>query len=95
MEEMRRYVELLKSEKAAMLITSLLAKTDLVKVSENYVKICKTYIRTPDKADILHAATCLQTGAVLITNDRHFNRIKREGIIKALSVGEAIEKYFK
>ena len=91
-EEMRRYVELFKSKKAAMLISALLGKMELVRVPENYVRICKTYIRTPDKADILHAATCLQTGATLITNDRHFDRIKGEGIIKALSVSETIRK---
>lgn len=91
-EEMRRYAELFKSKRAAMLISALLGKMRLVRVPENYVRICKTYIQTPDKADILHAATCLQTGATLITNDRHFDRIKKRGIIKVLSVGEAIRK---
>ena len=91
-EEMRRYVELFKSRKAAMLISALLRKMELVKVPENHVKICKTYIRTPDKADVLHAATCLHTGAALITNDRHFDLIKEEGIIEVLSVGGAIKK---
>ena len=91
-EEMRRYAELFKSKRAAMLISALLGKMRLVRVPENYVRICKTYIQTPGKADILHAATCLQTGATLITNDRHFDRIKKRGIIKVLSVGEAIRK---
>ncbi len=91
-EEMRRYVELFKSKTTAMLISALLGKMELVRVSENYVRICETYIRTPDKADILHAATCLQTGAALITNDRHFDRIKKKDIIKVLSVSEAIRK---
>lgn len=91
-EEMRRYAELFKSKRAAMLISALLGKMRLVRVPENYVRICKTYIQTPDKADILHAATCLQTGTTLITNDRHFDRIKKRGIIKVLSVGEAIRK---
>lgn len=91
-EEMRRYAELLKSKRVAILISALLGKMELVRVPENYVKICKPYIRTPDKADVLHAATCLQTGAVLITNDRHFNLIKEEGIIEVLSVGEAVKK---
>ena len=91
-EEMRRYIELFKSKKAAVLVSSLLGKMELVRVPENYVRICKTYIRTPDKADVLHAATCLQTGATLITNDRHFDRIKKEGITKVLSVSEAVGK---
>lgn len=91
-EEMRRYIELFKSKKAAVLVSPLLGKMELVRVPENYVRICKTYIRTPDKADVLHAATCLQTGATLITNDRHFDRIKKEGITKVLSVSEAVGK---
>lgn len=91
-EEMLRYVELLKSETAAMLVSALLSKMELVRVSRNHRKVCKTYIRTPDKADVLHAATCLQTGAVLITNDKHFDRIKKEGAIEVLSVSEAIKK---
>lgn len=91
-EEMHRYAELFKSKRAAILVSCLLSKMELVRVPENYVRICKTYIRMPDKADVLHAATCLQTGAALITNDRHFDLIKEEGIIKVLSVSEAIRK---
>jgi len=91
-EEMRRYVELFKSRKAAMLISCLLSKMELVKVPENHVKACRSYIQTPDKADVLHAAMCLQTDATLITNDRHFDRIKKERIIEVLSVSEAIKK---
>lgn len=91
-EEMLRYVELLKSETVAMLVSALLSKMELVRVSRNHRKVCKTYIRTPDKADVLHAATCLQTGAVLITNDKHFDQIKKEGAIEVLSVSEAIKK---
>jgi len=91
-EEMSRYAELFKSRQAATLVSALLAKMDLVMVPKNYVKVCKTHIQTSDKADVLHAATCFQTGAILITNDRHFDRIKREKIIEVLSVSEAIKK---
>ena len=90
-EEMARYAELLRSETAATLLCALIAKIEIVKVQENYLKICKSYIETPDKADILHAATCLQTNAVLISNDHHFNRIRDEGIIKVWSITEAIK----
>mgnify|MGYP001039829270 FL=1 len=94
-EEMLRYAELLKSPTAAMIVGSLLTKTRIVNVSENYRKICKTYLKTPDKADILHAATCLQTNSTLITNDRHFDKIRNEGIIKVWSTTEAIRKLLK
>ena len=82
----------MKSQTAAIIVAALLTKTTMVKVPRNYRKICKTYIETPDRADILHAGTCLQTGAILITNDHHFDRIRKEGIIKVWSIAEAIER---
>jgi len=91
-EEMVRYAELLRSETAATLLYALISKMKIVNIQENYLKICKLYIETPDKADILHAATCLQTNAVLISNDHHFNRIRDEKIIKVWSSREAIDK---
>jgi len=91
-EEMLRYAELLKSQTAAAIVASLLTKTKIVNVSENYRKICKAYLRTSDKADILHAAACLQTNSIIITNDRHFDRIRNEGIIKVWSITEAVRK---
>jgi len=90
--EMLRYAELLKSETAATLLAALLSKMEIVSVAKNYRKICKAYIKTPDWADIMHAATCLQTGAVLITNDRHFDRIRDEGIIEVWNLSRTIKK---
>jgi len=90
--EFFRYAEVLKSETASTLLAALLSKMKVIEVSESYVKVCRRYIRTPDKADILHAATCLQTGAVLITNDRHFDKIKQEGLIEVWNVSKAIRQ---
>lgn len=90
--EMIRYAEVLKSETATTLLAALLSKMELIQVSSNYIKICSRYIKTPDKADILHAATCLQTESILITNDRHFDRIKAEGIIVVWNVPKAIRQ---
>lgn len=90
--ELLRYAELLKSETAAALLATLLSKMQVVDVSKNYRKICKRYIKTPDRADILHAATCLQTRAILITNDRHLDRIRDEGIIQVWNVSKAIRE---
>lgn len=91
-EEMSRYAELFRSERAAVLISALLTKMEIGIVPEGCVKACRAHISTPDKVDVLHAATCLQTGAALITNDRHFDRIKEAGIIEVLSVSEATKK---
>ena len=94
-DEMARYAELLGSETAATIVHALISKMEIIDVQENFLKVCKSYIETPYRADILHAATCLQTNAVLISNDHHFNRIRDEGIIKVLSTTEAIKKLLK
>ena len=44
------------------------------------------------RADVVHAATCLHTGAVLISNDAHFDGIKEVGIIEVWSITDAIKK---
>ncbi len=90
--ELIRYAEVLKSETAATLLAALLSKMEVIEVSKSYRKICSKYIKTPDKADILHAATCLQTGAILITNDRHFDKMRDEGIIEVWDVSKAIRE---
>ena len=94
-EEMLRYAELLKSQTATLIVASLLSKTMIVKVSENYIKICKSYLKTHNRADILHAATCLQTNSTLITNDKHFDAIRDEGVIRVWSITEAIGRLIK
>jgi predicted nucleic acid-binding protein len=51
---------------------------------------CRPYPPENEAADVVHAATCLQSGAVLITNDRTIDRIKSSGIIEVWSISEAI-----
>jgi len=82
----------LKSQTAATIVAALLRKTTILRVPKNHRKICKTYIETPDRADILRAGACLQTSAILITNDHQFDRIRKEGIIKVWSITEAVER---
>ncbi|MDD2251669.1 MAG: hypothetical protein PHQ10_01720 [Dehalococcoidales bacterium] len=43
-------------------------------------------------SDIVHAATCLYTDAILITNDAHFNKIKQAEIIEVWSNTKAIKR---
>ena len=92
LEEMARYAELLRSPTTTGIIAALTSKIPLVRVRPKYRSICKTYIRTPDKADILHAAVCLQTDATLITNHRHFRRIGKEGVVEVWSISQAIKR---
>lgn len=91
-EEMVRYAEEFGSETASWILGALLGKMRLVPVSENLVRLCRNYIETPDLADVIHAAACLKSDAVLITNDKHFDRVKDEGIVEVWSISEAIER---
>jgi len=91
-EEMVRYAEEFGSETASWILGALLEKMTLVTVSENLVRLCGGYVKTPDLADVVHAAVCLKADAVLITNDRHFDRIGDEGIIEIWGISEAIER---
>jgi predicted nucleic acid-binding protein len=89
-EELLRYAEAFRSETATWLASALLDRTRPVRVSPRYVKLCARYVTTPDVADVMHAATCLQEQAILITNDRHFDRIRDEGIIEVWNLARAL-----
>ena len=90
-EEMLRYAQLLRSETTLAMVSALLEKMETIEVKETYRRACKPYISTPDKADILHAATCLQTNSTMITNDRHFKKINDTGIIEVWDITRAIK----
>jgi predicted nucleic acid-binding protein len=91
-EAMARYAEAFRSETAALLLHALISKMDIVEVQGRFTAACRSIMGTEDSADVLHAATCLQTGATLITNDRHFDAIRDQGIIEVWSTAEAIRR---
>jgi len=51
----------------------------------------KTFFSEEEYADLYHAATCLKANAILITNDKDFNRIAKTSIIKMWSITRAIK----
>lgn len=91
-EEYLKYVKVLKSETVFWIVSALLGRMELVTVEEGHIRACRPYIKTPDKVDILHAATCLKSGSVLITNDRHFNKIRDASIIDVWGIPKALEE---
>ena len=64
----------------------------LVDPSIDALLACRKFFPESEFADIVHAATCLETGAVLISNDAHFDKIKDSGLIEVWSISEAIAK---
>ncbi|MCX9026293.1 MAG: PIN domain-containing protein [Candidatus Methanoperedens sp.] len=92
--EMEKYAQVFESKRGKEILHKLIDKTELVNVDEKFLRLCKSYFPKDEIIDIYHAATCLQEGAVLITNDRHFERINDEKIIEVWSISKAIE-YFE
>jgi len=92
LEEMARYAEVFRSEMASTLLYAMISKMEVVDVQGKYFTICRSYMDTDDLADVIHAATCLQTDAVLITNDQHFDHVRDEGIVEVWSITGAIRE---
>ncbi|TET89502.1 MAG: PIN domain-containing protein [Methanomassiliicoccales archaeon] len=90
--ELYKYAEEFGLKTSIQIVAELFEKMDIISVGRNYRRICKDYFDTTSKADILHAATCLRADAILITNDKDFDRIRDEGVIKVWSVSKAIER---
>lgn len=63
-----------------------------VNPSQEEIDACAAFFPESELSDIVHAATCLYADAILITNDNHFNRIKKAGIIEVWSNTKAIKR---
>lgn len=90
--EFDKYSERFKSETASHLIKRLKNKMIVVEVSENHIKKCSEYFAKNNIVDIVHAATCLQENSIMITNDRHFDKISGNKVIEVWNISRAIKK---
>lgn len=90
--EYRRLEKELNSPTSTLLLELLIKKMEITEVKEEAIHCCKPYISKEEAADTIHAATCLQTGAILITNDGDFDKIKDERIINVWSISDAIRQ---
>ena len=93
-EELVRYGQTFRSPESEALLAVLIEKIQWTDPDATQVRACSDYIDTPDPADLAHAATCLATGATLISNDHHFDRIVKAGIIRRLTISEALKRIF-
>lgn len=92
-EEYLRYAQVFPSPTARALVAALLRRMETIGVEEQFVRACAPYFPRDEVADIVHAATCLKTRALLVSNDRHFRRIRQAGIVKVLTLAEAIRRW--
>lgn len=91
--ELKKYAQVFESERGREILQKLINKTEVMDVNEKFLRICKSYFPEDELIDIYHAATCLQEGAILITNDRHFDKINDDKIIEVWSISKAIEEF--
>ena len=91
--KMEKYTQIFESKRGKEILRKLIDKIEVMDVDEKFLRLNKSYFPKDELIDIYHAATCLQEGAVLITNDRHFDRINAEKIIEVWSINKAIEEF--
>lgn len=89
--EYRKYAREL-GDYGQLLLDQLFLKVVILEISDEAITRCKPLFPDGQEADILHAATCLSAGGILISNDRHFNKIKEARIIEVWTISEAIAK---
>ncbi len=93
--EMEKYGEKLKSPTARELLRGLKKKMGVVEVDKDSVLVCKTYFPKSELSDIMHAATCMKEDSILITNDKHFDRINKEGLIEVWSITKVLKELIR
>jgi predicted nucleic acid-binding protein len=89
--EFERYSDKFRSKTASQLIKRIKDKMKSVDVDKNNIKTASKYFAKENIVDTVHAATCLQEKSILITNDKHFDKISKNKIIEVWSISEAIE----
>ena len=64
----------------------------LIDPSIDSLLICRRFLPESEFADAVHAATCFEAGAILISNDAHFDKIRESELIEVWKISEAIGK---
>ena len=92
-EEYLRDAQRLRSPTATALAASILGTLEIIRVEERFVLACTPYFGGRKPKDCVHAATCLQLGATLVSNDHDFDAIDRAGVIRRMTIGEAVRHW--
>ena len=91
--EYLRYAQLFPSPTASALAAAILETMEVVRVEPRFLSACQPYFRPGSIADCVHAATCLQTGAVLVSNDKDFDPIRKARVIEVYPVSGALRRW--
>ena len=92
-EEYLRYAQLLPSPTATAVAASILGTLDIIRVEERFVLACTPYFAGKKRKDCVHAATCLQLGATLVSNEHDFDAVDRAGVIRRMTISEAVRRW--
>lgn len=91
--ELEKYSQVFGSERGSEILYKLIDKMRVIDVDEKFLRFCKSYFPEDELIDMYHAATCIQADDILITNDRHFDKINDEKIIEIWCISKAIVEF--
>ena len=91
LEEFEKYQDLV-GRSGKILLEIIKSKIKIFDPDKEHLEACKPYFPENEFADLYHAATCLKAKATIITNDKHFDKIKEKGLIDVWSISEATER---
>jgi predicted nucleic acid-binding protein len=89
--EYEKYAERL-GDWGQLMLHYLLQKTVVLEQSDEEIARCLPFFPEGQEADVLHAATCLSAGGILISNDKHFEKIRSAEIIEVWTISEAMDR---
>ncbi|MBE8539846.1 PIN domain-containing protein [Geoglobus acetivorans] len=89
--EFKKYEKLL-GKSGRILLEIIRDRIQLIEPDYESIEVCKRFMPENEFADLYHASTCLKAEAVMITNDKHFDKIKKAGLIRVWSISEAIKE---
>jgi len=75
-----------------LLLYRLLQKVVVLEQSDDEIARCLPFFPESQEADVLHAATYLSARRILISNDKHFEKIRSAEIIEVWTISEAIDR---
>lgn len=67
-------------------------RSTLIDPSMESLLVCRRFFPESEFADAVHAATCFEAKAILISNDAHFDAIKESDLIEVWKISEALAK---
>ncbi len=77
------------------LINILIKKAIIVEPEAVHLSKVLPYFDKKEYNDAYHAATCLKTKCIIISNDKDFELIKKEGVVTVWSISEAVRFFLE